>query len=111
AELTLRGRAQDGYLEALDQLAATHAPGLAVIHQSPDSPDAMVDLSRGFDVGLALEQMEVRNRQLCLTNKAFTYILAGVAVAITDTPGQPALGVDSGRTSALAAAGDIAAPA
>ncbi len=106
AELTLRGRAQAGYLEALDQLAATHAPRLAIIHQSPASPDVMVDLSRGFDVGLALEQMDVRNRQLCLTNKAFTYILAGVAVALTDTPGQHALGVDLGRAAALVPPGD-----
>ena len=57
--------------------------------------------ARGYDVGLALEQMTPRNRQLCLTNKAFTYILAGMAVAMTDTPGQHALGVDLGRAAAL----------
>jgi hypothetical protein len=107
AELTLRGRVQAGYLEALCRLASTHAPRLTIIHQQPASPDAMVDLARGFDVGLALEQMEVRNRQLCVTNKAFTYILAGVAVAITDTPGQHSLGVDLGRAAALVPPGDI----
>ncbi len=108
-ELTMRGRAQDGYLEALRQLATTHAPLLSIVHQPPAPPDAMVDLARGYDVGLALEQMEVRNRQLCLTNKAFTYILAGVAVAITDTPGQHALGVDLGRAAALVPPGDVEA--
>jgi glycosyltransferase involved in cell wall biosynthesis len=51
--------------------------------------------------------MEVRNRQLCVTNKAFTYILAGVAVAMTDTPGQHALGVDLGDAAALVAPGDV----
>jgi glycosyltransferase involved in cell wall biosynthesis len=107
AELALRGRAQAGYLEALQQLAATHAPRLRVVHHPPASPDAMVDLARGYDVGLALEQMEVRNRQLCITNKAFTYILAGVAVAITDTPGQHALGVDLGCAAALVPPGDV----
>ena len=50
--------------------------------------------------------MTPRNRQLCLTNKAFTYMLAGMAVAITDTPGQHALGVDLGRAAALVPAGD-----
>lgn len=107
AELTLRGREQSGYLEALRLLAASDAPRLTIVHQPPASPDAMVDLARGFDVGLALEQMDVRNRQLCVTNKAFTYILAGVAVAISDTPGQHALGVDLGRAAALVAPGDI----
>ena len=96
-ELTLRGRAQDGYLEGLRQLATTHAPLLTIVHQPPAAPDAMVDLARGYDVGLALEQMDPLNRQLCLTNKAFTYILAGVAVAVTDTPGQHALGDRPGR--------------
>jgi glycosyltransferase involved in cell wall biosynthesis len=61
----------------------------------------MIDLARGYDVGLALEGTDVRNRQLALSNKALTYILAGVAVAITDTPGQHALAVDLGRAAAL----------
>ena len=51
--------------------------------------------------------MTPHNRQLCLTNKAFTYILAGMAVAVTDTPGQHALGVDLGRAAALVPAGNI----
>jgi len=106
-ELTLRGRAQSGYLEALRHLAAAHAPLLSIEHEPPAPPDAMVDLARGYDVGLALEQMAPRNRQLCLTNKAFTYILAGVAVAITDTPGQHALGVDLGRAAALVPPTDV----
>ena len=67
----------------------------------------MIEMARGYDVGLALELMEVPNRRLCLTNKAFTYILAGVAVAMTDTPGQHALGVDLGAGAALVAAGDV----
>src|SRR5262245_42551851 len=80
--------AQAGYLEQLSALAASQPTAVSVVHAPPASPDAMVDLARGFDVGLALEQASPRNRQLCLTNKAFTYILAGVPVAMTDTPGQ-----------------------
>ncbi len=106
-EFTLRGRAQDGYLEGLRQLATTHAPLLTIVHQPPAAPDTMVELARGYDVGLALEQMDPLNRQLCLTNKAFTYILAGVAVAVTDTPGQHALGIDLGGAAALVPPGDI----
>ena len=107
AHLALRGRAHAGYLEALTALAASHAPRVEIVHLEPAPPDAMVDLARGYDVGLALEQMTPRNRQLCLTNKAFTYILAGIAVAVTDTPGQHALGVDLGRAAALVPVGDV----
>jgi glycosyltransferase involved in cell wall biosynthesis len=107
AHLALRGRPHAGYLEALTTLAATHAPRVEIVHLDPAPPDAMIDLARGYDVGLALEQMTPHNRQLCLTNKAFTYILAGMAVAVTDTPGQHALGVDLGRAAALVPVGDI----
>jgi glycosyltransferase involved in cell wall biosynthesis len=107
AHLAMRGRAQPGYLAALESMASAKAPRLEIVHLPPAPPDAMVDCARGYDVGLALEQMTPRNRQLCLTNKAFTYILAGVAVAMTDTPGQHALGTDLGRAAALVPAGDV----
>jgi glycosyltransferase involved in cell wall biosynthesis len=106
-ELALRGRPQSGYLESLRTLAAEHAPQLQIVHQAPAPPDQMIDLARGFDVGLTLEQMMPRNRQLCVTNKAFTYIMAGVAVAISDTPGQHALGVDLREGAALVPPGDV----
>jgi glycosyltransferase involved in cell wall biosynthesis len=67
----------------------------------------MVDSARGYDVGLALEQMTVLNHQLALSNKALTYILAGVAVALTDTPGQRVLGADLGSDRGLVPPGDI----
>ena len=107
AELALRGRTQNGYVQALQSLAAAHAPQLSIVHHPPASPDAMVDLARNHDVGLAQEVMDVPNRRLCLTNKAFTYILAGLAVAMTDTPGQHALGQDLGHGAALVAPGDV----
>ena len=107
AELVLRGRPDDGYLDALKGLAAAHAPHLTIVPQPPAAPDAMVDLARGFDVGLALDHGEPHNRTLCMANKPFTYILAGVAVAMFDTPGQHDLGVDFGRGAALVRSGDV----
>jgi glycosyltransferase involved in cell wall biosynthesis len=107
AEIVLRGRPQAGYLDALRALAAAHADRLTVSHQPPAVPDALVELARGFDVGLALEQTTPRNRDLCLTNKAFTYILAGVPVVMTDTQGQRALAADLGCAASVAAPGDV----
>ena len=106
-ELTLRGRPVPGYLDSLRALARARAPRLLVIHEPPAPPDAMVDLSRGYDVGLALEQPQVRNRQIAQSNKVFTYLLAGNAIAMTDTPGQHALGVDLGDGAALVPPGDV----
>jgi hypothetical protein len=58
-------------------------------------------------VWLSLEQGHVLNRALCLTNKAFTYILGGLAVAFTDTPGQRALAEDLGEGAIIYRPGDI----
>jgi glycosyltransferase involved in cell wall biosynthesis len=108
-ELHVRGRATAGYLEGLERLAAATAPRLRIIHHEPAPPDAMVDLCSGYDVGLALEQAHVLNRALCLTNKAFTYMLGGLALVLTDTPGQRPLGLDVGDGAILYLPGDVQA--
>ncbi|HVX09730.1 MAG TPA: glycosyltransferase [Pirellulales bacterium] len=87
-QLHLRGESTDGYLATLQRLAADCAPGLTVVAHEPSPPDSMVDMCRGYDIGLCLEQTHVFNRTICLTNKAFTYMLGGLALVLTDTPGQ-----------------------
>jgi glycosyltransferase involved in cell wall biosynthesis len=108
-ELHLRGRALPGYIGGLQQLAAETAPQLRIVCHEPAPPDAMIDLCRGYDVGLALEQPHVLNRALCLTNKAFTYMLAGLAVAFTDTRGQRPLALDIQQGALLYTPGDVQA--
>ncbi len=108
AELHLRGNPVAGYLESLQRLAADVAPRLQLIHHEPINPDAMIESCRGYDVGLALEQAHVFNRAICLTNKAFTYMLAGLAVIFTDTPGQRPLALDLGEAALLYQPGDVA---
>jgi len=107
--LHLRGRAVPGYLERLIRLAQEAAPRLEIVHHAPAPPDAMVELCAGYDVGLTLEQALVLNRALCLNNKALTYILAGLAVAISDTSGQRPLGRALGEAAVLYRPGDVPA--
>jgi len=107
AQLMLRGRPHDGYVDALRTLASTHAPSLRLTHEPPAAPDAMIDLARIHDVGLVLEHGQPRNRTICITNKGFTYILAGLAVAGFDTPGQHAFGADLGHAARLVPPGDV----
>ena len=86
-ELHCRGSAIPEYLELLHQLAARSAPSLKLVHHEPAPPDSMVELCRGFDVGLAVEPGAGVNNRLALSNKAFTYMLGGLALVLTDTPG------------------------
>lgn len=107
-ELHLRGKPLGVYLAGLREMAARSAPDLTIVHLELAPPDQMIELCRGFDVGLALEQVDdARNRALCLTNKAFTYILAGLAVVFTDTPGQRRLARDLGPGALLYKSGEV----
>jgi hypothetical protein len=51
----------------------------------------MIRLASEYDVGLALEHPVSENRDICLTNKICTYLLAGNAVIATATRGQKRL--------------------
>lgn len=87
-ELHLRGLPVQPYVNSLIDLAAEKAPLLRVSHFPPDPSRSPMDICNGYDVGLATEDGHVLNRALCLTNKVFTYLLAGLALAASDTPGQ-----------------------
>lgn len=108
AELHLRGRAVPKYIAMLGRLAAEVAPQLVIVHYDPAPPDLMVSLCTDYDVGLAVEETSPPNRALCLTNKIFTYLLAGLAVVVTDTPGQGSLARDLGDAAILYSPGDVA---
>ena len=107
AELHLRGTSANGYVASLEALAARVAPGLRVVRHTPAAPDAMVDACREFDIGLAVETGTPANRGLSLTNKALTYPLAGLALVLTDTPGQRPLVESLGEHAAVFAPGDV----
>ena len=107
AELTMRGRPDAAFLNELIGMAAAVAPRLTVRYEPPASPDAMIELARGYDVGLSLERTTPRNRELCMSNKAFTYLLAGVPIVFTDTLGQHVLGQELGDAAVLVPPGNI----
>jgi glycosyltransferase involved in cell wall biosynthesis len=85
-ELHLRGNPSKGYQETLAAMALEHGVALT-FHEQVDH-DVLIRSMQGFDVGLALERPEHTNYSLTVTNKIFSYLLAGLAVAATDTPGQ-----------------------
>ncbi|RZK16956.1 MAG: hypothetical protein EOO43_13980 [Flavobacterium sp.] len=48
-------------------------------------PENLPAYASNFDVGLALELTVPENRDICLTNKVFTYLLAGNAIISSET--------------------------
>lgn len=62
----------------------------------PVAPDEVFFIAASHHVGLALEYEKTINRDICLTNKIFTYLLAGLAIIATDTSAQKLL-LDSNK--------------
>jgi hypothetical protein len=87
-ELHLRGNAYPDYIASLRALAQREAPRLSIMVYPPASPDRMTSLCEKYDIGLSLETKHVFNHDLCLSNKSLTYMLAGLALAMTNTAGQ-----------------------
>lgn len=83
------------------------ADRVTILEKAP--PDDMVKLSAPYDIGLSLEMGETESRRFCLPNKIFTYLLAGVPVALSDTPAQQALALDLGAAAVVVPLADPAA--
>lgn len=88
-ELHLRGRIPQDYRSRLLSLADRAADRLYFLPLAPH--DSLIPSMSGFDVGLALERPAHPNYALTITNKVFAYLMAGLAVLATDTPGQRAV--------------------
>jgi glycosyltransferase involved in cell wall biosynthesis len=109
--LDVRGGNRWGHGERLVALAHELGIGDRVNLLPMASPEEMVRLAASYDIGLSLETDVSENRRLCLTNKIFTYLLAGVPVLLSDTPAQRALASDLGAAQRLVSLADPAAMA
>src|SRR5260221_6207199 len=85
-ELHLRGNASTSFVTTLEALAVEHRVKLRLHPQIPH--DDLIRSLAEFDVGLALEREENIGAALTVSNKIGSYLLAGLAVAASDTPGQ-----------------------
>lgn len=86
--LCLRGIPSVGYVEQLTQLAKQLGIDDRLQFLPPAPPNEMVRLAAEHDLGLSLELTHPHNRAICLTNKIFTYLLAGLPVVMSHTPAQ-----------------------
>lgn len=106
--LDIRGSNRWGHGDALLALAASLGLSDRVKLLPVAPPSEMVRLAAAYEVGLSLETDVSENRRLCLTNKIFTYLLAGVPAIMSDTPAQKLLAASLGPAARLC---DLADPA
>lgn len=91
-ELHLRGVWQPGYKEELGYTAQqAGVPPERIISHEPAEPTEMVRKAAEYDAGLAVEPASGINANLTVSNKLFTYLLAGNAILATATDGQKAV--------------------
>jgi glycosyltransferase involved in cell wall biosynthesis len=82
--LVLRGQPARGYAAALQGLAEAEGVADRIHLKPPSPPDEMAKLAAAHDLGLAAETGRTHNRRIALTNKLFTYLLAGVPTLMSD---------------------------
>lgn len=87
-EIHLRGRVSEQHKRELTASAERWGVSECIhFHPAIDRDEFFRSMAE-YDVGLALERPQNRNYNLTVTNKIFSYMLVGLAVAATDTPGQ-----------------------
>lgn len=106
--LSIRGSDFLGYSAKLKSIAADVGVVDAVHFLPSASPDEMVRLAASHDVGLSSELCMPPNRAICLTNKVFTYLLAGIPILMSNTPAQRELAAELGMAACVVDVDDCA---
>ena len=87
SRLVLLGEPCDGYkAQLLNRVPQSFRSRIDFLPLVP--PEKLPALIAKHDIGLALEQPFIRNRDLTITNKILQYLNAGLAVVASDTAGQ-----------------------
>jgi glycosyltransferase involved in cell wall biosynthesis len=87
-QLHLRGRVTEEYRNRLEFLARRDGGSVELTFHLIVRHDELIRTMDQFDVGLALERPSSGGYARTVTNKFFSYMLAGLAIAATDTAGQ-----------------------
>jgi glycosyltransferase involved in cell wall biosynthesis len=88
AELHIRGDDSDGSIERLRRLAEERGVHKNLHFHSVVPPAELLACASVHDVGLCLEVPASTNRDVCISNKIFVYMLAGLAIVASRTRGQ-----------------------
>jgi glycosyltransferase involved in cell wall biosynthesis len=104
--LTLLGNIRNSaYVESL--LKRSNQPN-RIHFMKPVIPEQIFEIAAAFDIGLAAEIPHCLNRDICLTNKIFTYLLAGNCILASDTSAQKGFIDDNPQVGFLYQHNDVA---
>jgi glycosyltransferase involved in cell wall biosynthesis len=104
--LYLRGSMSAGFAERLGVIAAEAYAAERLHVLPPEPPPAMARLAAIYDVGLASETGRTPNHRVALSNKQFTYLLAGLPAVMSDIPAHRAFACKAGKAVRLYATED-----
>jgi glycosyltransferase involved in cell wall biosynthesis len=110
-EIHLRGFPADGYLEHLIKRASSQGLPNLIHYLPPEAPSKMAQLAASFDLGLSVEKKTPLNKDFCLANKIFTYLLAGIPQLLSITQAHIQLSRELGEAALLANISDTSGTA
>jgi glycosyltransferase involved in cell wall biosynthesis len=88
-EIHLRGSLQSkAYRDKLKELCGASGLWERLVLHEPILAERLIGDANRFDVGLALESDISFNRNICVTNKTFAYLMSRLVLLGTDTEGQ-----------------------
>jgi glycosyltransferase involved in cell wall biosynthesis len=90
-QIHFRGRLSSEIRRHLEAEAAASGVLQQLHFHDQVPPEELLSRAVEHDIGLALEQPFPLNKSICASNKLFFYMLAGLAIAATDVPGQHAV--------------------
>lgn len=105
--LSLRGGWSPGYEDSFRDQARRLGVANRVRHLNLVPPDELILRTAQHDVGLALEPGSSPNNMIAVSNKFFTYLLGGIPIVATDTPGQRPVVDDLSEVARSYAPGDM----
>lgn len=92
--LFLRGNPMPGYVDALNLLAVKYGVSERLRYLPTAPPGDMVRLASAYDAGIASEPGKSENNNIALSNKLFTYLMAGIPVLASATTAQAEISID-----------------
>jgi glycosyltransferase involved in cell wall biosynthesis len=104
--LYLRGTPAAGYGASLRQLAGAAGVEDRLHVLEPAAPHQMERLAAQHDLGFVGETGYTFNRRIALTNKQFSYLLAGIPAILSDVPAHQAFARDADGAVTLYETGD-----
>lgn len=86
-EIHLRGNHSEGTKRWVQSLLPESWKGFVFMHHTVTNSELLSRIAE-HDIGVGLEQTDIRNKDLTISNKIFQYMQAGLAIVATDTKGQ-----------------------